>query len=82
MRDIHEVIRQKEGDIDRLHREIEALRLAAKLLEESSEVAARPAATTPTPVRETPTYSPAPVPRPVTTPAATPTAWASAKQFP
>lgn len=74
MKDIYELIRQKEGDLERIQREIDALRLSAKLLEENGRTpAGATAASTPTTV-----YSPSPKPQPV----ATPTAWASAKQFP
>ena len=74
MKDIYELIRQKEADLERIQREIDALRLSAKLLEESGRtpaVAAGSAATT--------IYSPTPKP---SQPTATPAAWASAKQFP
>lgn len=33
MRDIHEVIREKESEIQRINGELDALRLAARLLE-------------------------------------------------
>jgi hypothetical protein len=34
VKDIHEILRQKEADVDRVRREIEALRLVISLLEE------------------------------------------------
>lgn len=84
MRDIYELIRQREADVERFEREIErahteldALRLAAKLLDENAE-APRPVAVAAN--ASAASFSTAPV-RP-TTPAATPTPWASAKQFP
>ena len=77
MKDINELIRQKEGDLERIQREIEALRLSAKLLEDSGRTPAVANAAT----AATTVYSPAPKPQP-THPVATPTAWASAKQFP
>ena len=84
MRDIYELIRQREADVERFEREIErahteldALRLAAKLLDENAE-APRPVAVAAN--ASAASFSTAPV-RPMT-PAATPTPWASAKQFP
>jgi len=84
VRDIYELIRQREADVERFEREIEcahteldALRLAAKLLDENAE-APRPVAVAAN--ASAASFSTAPV-RP-TTPAATPTPWASAKQFP
>ena len=47
MRDINEVLRRKELDLQQLQREVEALRVAARLLSEESEAGpayARPAA--------------------------------------
>jgi len=77
MRDIYELIRQKEGDLERIQREIEALRLSAKLLEENGRT---PSSST-TASATTTVYSPASKPQPAQ-PVTTPTAWASAKQFP
>lgn len=37
MRDINEVLRRKELDLQQLQREVEALRVAARLLSEASE---------------------------------------------
>lgn len=39
MRDVYEVLREKEEDCARLRKEIEALRLAGQLMEEASDVA-------------------------------------------
>jgi hypothetical protein len=81
MKDIYEVIRQKEADMERIERELEALRLSVKLLDDSSRTVAAAASATPT--ASTQVYNPTPS-RPASTgqPTATPTAWASAKQFP
>jgi hypothetical protein len=78
MKDIYTLIRQKEADIERIQRELEALRLSARLLEEDSRPVSVPAASVPTTV-----YNAAP-PKPQSgaTATATPAAWASAKQFP
>ena len=75
MRDIYEVIRQKEADLERIQHEIEALRLSAKLLEDGSRPSTAVASSAPTNVY-------APKPQPATQPIAAPAAWASAKQFP
>lgn len=74
MKDIYEVIRQKEADLQRIQHEIEALRLSAKLLED----AGRPAATTPVQVFSAPAGA---KPQTSTQPSS-PNAWATAKQFP
>ena len=73
MKDIYDVIRQKEAELERVQREIDALRLSAKLLEDSARV--------PMPAT-VPVYSVnQPKPQP-STPTAAPASWASAKQFP
>ena len=78
MKDIYNLIRQKEADLERIQRELEALRLSARLLEEDARPVAAVASAAPTVV-----YNAAP---PKTQsggqPTATPSAWASAKQFP
>ncbi len=38
MRDIHEVLQQKEADIERLNEELQALHIVASLLEEEDSV--------------------------------------------
>jgi hypothetical protein len=87
VRDIYELIREREADVERFQKEIEraqkeleALRLSAKLLDDTAET--RLAAPAPTPItRDSQGYGTS-SPRPATTPAATATPWASAKQFP
>ena len=81
MKDIYEVIRQKEADLERIERELEALRLSAKLLEESVRPAVA-AASISTPTASTPVYNANPARPSSAQPTAAPTAWASAKQFP
>lgn len=71
MKDIYDVIRQKESDLERIQHEIEALRLSAKLLEDSAR-------TSPSAV---PMYSATPKTSSAQ-PASAPAAWATAKQFP
>jgi hypothetical protein len=39
MKDINEVLRKKEADLQQLQREVEALRVAARLLSEETEAA-------------------------------------------
>ena len=38
MKDINEVLRRKEADLQQLQREVEALRIAARLLSDEAEV--------------------------------------------
>ncbi len=81
MKDIYEIIRHKEIELQRVQKEIEALQLAARLLDDSKDMsrAAAPAPVT----RETAGYTaPTPRPQPAIAPTVTPSAWASAKQFP
>jgi hypothetical protein len=81
MKDIYEIIRHKEIELERVQKEIDALHLAARLLDDTKEM---PRAAAPAPAtRETPGYAaPTPRPQPAPTPTVTPSAWASAKQFP
>jgi hypothetical protein len=86
VRDINELIRQREtetvrlhNEIERIQKELEALRLTAKLLGEIPEPGRSAASSIPS---VTPVYNAAPSARPAATPAATPNTWASAKQFP
>lgn len=72
MKDIYDVIRQKESDLERIQREIEALRLSAKLLEDSARTS---------PSAAVPLYNATPKPSSAQ-PAPAPAAWATAKQFP
>ena len=80
MKDIYELLSQKESEYERLLKEVEALRIVAKLLDDSAEVRTSPPSAPPA-ARDSQGYAAQPAPR-ATTPAATPTAWASAKQFP
>jgi hypothetical protein len=79
MKDIYELIRQKENDLERIEKELDALRIAARLLDDAKDQNVRAAAAT-----VSTSYSPAPTPRPqpTATPTAAATPWASAKQFP
>lgn len=77
MKDIYTLIRQKEGDLERIQHELEALRLSARLLEDDTRTTTAPASVPTTVYNATPA-KPQPAPQPTSTPAA----WASAKQFP
>ena len=81
MRDIYELIRQKESDLERIKKEVDVLRMAAKLLDDdagSRTIVVAPAAAG----RENQVYGAPAVARPGAAPTAPPSAWASAKQFP
>jgi hypothetical protein len=77
MKDIYELIRQREADVERIQRELEALRLSARLLEESD----RASAAAPSGNNATTAHS-SMQPKPQIAPVAPSSAWASAKQFP
>ena len=78
MKDIYNLIRQKEADLETIQHELEALRLSAKLLEEDT----RPVAAATSSAASTVFNAVPAKPQTGSQPAATPTAWASAKQFP
>ena len=83
MKDINEVLRKKELDLQQLQRDVEALRIAARLLSEEADAAIVYAARAAVPVSS---YAPPP-PRPAPTlPANDPglgAPWdAAAKKFP
>jgi hypothetical protein len=64
MKNVYEVLRQKELELTRLEKEVEALRIAAPLLSEEKEAATEPAATkapaTATPAAQQPIRIPQP----------------------
>ena len=82
MKDINEVLRKKEVDLQQLQREVEALRIAARLLSQETEVA--PAYTRP--IAPTNAYTPPTRPVPPTPAGAEAgygASWdAAAKKFP
>lgn len=93
MKNIHEVLKLKEQQLQQIQREIEALRVAAKLLAEESDLAPAPAvrpvtsANVPMPqmiMRPAPAASPQPVAAPKETATyVAPSAWDITKpQFP
>ena len=69
MKDIYELLSQKEIEFERVQKEVEALRIAAKLLDDSAEVRTTAAPAAPA-SRDTQGYATTPAPR-ATTPAAT-----------
>jgi hypothetical protein len=86
VRDINELIRQRESEtvrlrneIERIQKELEALRLTAKLLDEIPEPTRSAVSSVPS---VTPVYNATSSAQPAAAPAATPNTWASAKQFP
>jgi hypothetical protein len=74
MKNVYEVLRQKEQELIRLEKEVEALRIAAPLLSEEKESSAEAPKPTLTP---TTPQAPIRIPTPVTTQAANPPARAA-----
>jgi hypothetical protein len=68
MKNVYEVLRQKELELARLEKEVEALRVAAPLL--SDESAAEAAANKPTLTATTAAQQPIRIPQPAATPTA------------
>jgi hypothetical protein len=80
MKDINEVLRKKEADLQQLQREVEALRIAARVLSEETEGYARPGAPA-SPYASA--ARPAPPPAPGGTDASYSASWdAAGKKFP
>lgn len=83
MKDINEVLRRKEVDLQQLQREVEALRVAARLLSDETEAAsifARPVASA---TAYAPPTRPAPPPPSGSPDAGYGASWdAAAKKFP
>jgi hypothetical protein len=84
MKNVYEVLRQKELELTRLEKEVEALRVAAPLLSEEKEQiseAPKPTLTATTP--QQPIRIPAPVAAQVATPPARAAGWEdAAKRWP
>lgn len=84
MKNVYEVLRQKELELTRLEKEVEALRIAAPLLSDEKEAGAE--ATTKTQVASTPApQQPIRIPQPAVTaaPAARAAGWEeTAKRWP
>lgn len=87
MKNVYEVLRQKELELARLEKEVEALRVAAPLLSDDKDLSAEPVTTKPTlaattPVSQQPIRIPQPQVAPVQ-PTARAAGWEdSAKRWP
>ena len=64
MRNVYEVLRQKELELAKLEKEVEALRVAAPLLSEDKEIAADAANNKPTLAAGSATQQPIRIPQP------------------
>ena len=83
MKDINEVLRRKEVDLQQLQREVEALRVAARLLSEEAEAAPAYARTAAPVSAYAPPARPAPPPPAGSSDAGYGSPWdAAAKKFP
>jgi len=84
MKNVYEVLRQKEMELARLEKEVEALRVAAPLLSEEKEAMEAPKPTlAATPAPQQPIRIPAPVAAAATTPPARAAGWEdTAKRWP
>ncbi|HKW18029.1 MAG TPA: hypothetical protein VJO35_11015 [Terriglobales bacterium] len=86
MKNVYEVLRQKELELARLEKEVEALRVAAPLLSDDKEMSAE-AVSKPTLTTAAPASQPIRIPQPAVAQAAPPVARAagwedSAKRWP
>jgi hypothetical protein len=70
MKNVYEVLRQKELELARLEKEVEALRVAAPLLSEEKEGTSEPASSKPTLTTATVAQQPIRIPQTVMSPAA------------
>ncbi|HJT69966.1 MAG TPA: hypothetical protein VJ731_07200 [Terriglobales bacterium] len=87
MKNVYEVLRQKELELARLEKEVEALRVAAPLLSDDKDVisdtAAKPAIATPVPAPQQPIRIPQPAVAQAQPPIARAAGWEdSAKRWP
>jgi hypothetical protein len=64
MKNVYEVLRQKELELSRLEKEVEALRVAAPLLSEDKESASEMVNNKPSLASSTPTQQPIRIPQP------------------
>jgi hypothetical protein len=71
MKNVYEVLRQKELELARLEKEVEALRVAAPLLSDEA-ASAETLASKPTLASPPPTQQPIRIPQPAVNPVATP----------
>jgi hypothetical protein len=63
MKNVYEVLRQKELELARLEKEVEALRVAAPLLSDDKETMAEPTSIKPTLASSTPVQQPIRIPQ-------------------
>ena len=87
MKNVYEVLRQKELELARLEKEVEALRVAAPLLSDDKDVVsdtvAKPAIATPVPAPQQPIRIPQPAVAQAQPPVARAAGWEdSAKRWP
>ena len=85
MKNVYEVLRQKEQELTRLEKEVEALRIAAPLLSEEKEQIAEAAkpALTPVSAQQQPIRIPAPIAAQAVNPPARAAGWEdAAKRWP
>lgn len=64
MKNVYEVLRQKELELARLEKEVEALRVAAPLLSEDKEAVSEATSNKPTLASATPSQQPIRIPQP------------------
>jgi len=64
MKNVYEVLRQKELELARLEKEVEALRVAAPLLSEDKETTSEATSSKPTLASTTPSQQPIRIPQP------------------
>jgi len=69
MKNVYEVLRQKELELSRLEKEVEALRVAAPLLSDDKEALAEATNNKPTLASSGSTQQPIRIPQPAATPA-------------
>lgn len=86
MKNVYEVLRQKELELSRLEKEVEALRIAAPLLSEDKELNSETASSKPTLTTTVPAQQPIRIPQPAVNqsqPTARAAGWEdSAKRWP
>jgi hypothetical protein len=84
MKNVYEVLRQKELELSRLEKEVEALRVAAPLLSDDKDIGSETTSAKPTLTTAAPTTQPIRIPQPaVNQPTARAAGWEdTAKRWP
>ena len=72
MKNVYEVLRQKELELSRLEKEVEALRVAAPLLSDEKEAGIEAASNKPTLASSSPSQTPIRIPQPAAVNASAP----------